>query len=849
VRWVQADVEQSLPARFARIAAAHRTCLALDDSSQTLTYGELDGWSNTVANALLDRLGPGVEPVALLLAQGAASAAATLGVLKAGKAYVPLDPGDPPARVRAVLERVGARLLVHDGETAARAQERGGAVLLLDVEDLEAGDGPPSVDVSPDDVAYVFFTSGTTGRPKGVFDSHRNVLHNVLRYTNALELSAGDRLTLLQAPAFSGAVSSLFCALLNGAQVFPARPAGQSPAMLARWLRAHRLTAYHSVPALFRTICAAGVDFPDVRVVRLEGDRASALDADLHRARFAPHCVLANGLGTTETGLARQLRIRSGDPVEGGVLPVGYPVTDVEVAVVDDAGAELPVGATGEIVVRSAYLALGYWDEPELTARTFLDDPAGGGVRTYRTSDVGRLRADGCLEYLGRRDFQLKVHGHRVDPAEVESALLRLPVVRDAVVTTVEGRRGEGRLVAYVLPETALPPAGDLRAALAGQLPAHLIPSAFVAVPELPLGPNGKLDRRALPDPGEARATGRPPDTEVERLVARVWQEVLGVPVGVDDDFFELGGDSLAAAEILAAIESRTGRRLADSLLLRAPTVAELAAALDAPATPSGSVLVPLRHGAGTPIVLVHGADGDAAHFVSLVARLDVSRTVLAVESSDPAADLRPEALARRHVETLEAAGVAPPYVLVGHCYGAIVALEMARQLQAKGSDVGFLGLVGITPGEFPGLASDAAEARWARAHWLRAEGTFLSRTARHAAHALRLPRGTPLPYLRDRVAAVARKVARRVAGGGTKSFGLAAQEGLASYAPAPYAGEAVLFLSEESAAAYTPDPARDWQRLAAGGVRTLVLPGSDIDLLRSPAVDRLAEQIRAYGS
>ena len=841
--WSIADVEQSLAARFALQVSAHGSCQALEDRSGSLTYDELDRWSNGIAHAVLERLGAGSEPVPLLFHQGAASTAATLGVLKSGKAYVPLDPDDPSARLRRLLERLGARLVLHDSETHARASSLRGRLPLLNVERSASADASRvEIDVTPDDVAYVFFTSGSTGEPKGVFDSHRNVLHNVLRYTNALGIRSADRLTLVQAPAFSGAVSSLFCALLNGAEVFPFRTAGENPTRLAEWLLENRITIYHSVPAIFRAICAGERQFPDVRVVRLEGDRASALDVELHRGHFTPGSELANGLGTTETGLARQLRIPWGATIEGGIVPVGYRVSDVDVVILDESGAERPAGDSGEIGVRSAYLALGYWDQPDLTDRAFLADPSGGDLRTYRTGDIGRLRPDGCLEYLGRRDFQLKVLGTRIDPAEVEDVLLRLPSVREAIATTCEGRRGQGRLVAYLVLAAPLPAAQELRAELASRLPAAMIPSAFVVLDELPLGENGKLDRSALPPPLAGSAAGTPPRDEVEERLVRLWRDVLEVPVGVDDDFYDLGGDSLAAAEVIAALEADTGRSLSGSLLLRAPTIAQLAVALNAPSAATDSTVVTLQGaGLGPPLVLVHGHHGDVGLYASLVRRLGVERPVVGLELRDARADLSIEAVARRHIMAMQDAGNEAPYLLAGFCYGAVVAFEMARQLQAAGEDVGSVVLIGVSPNEFPDLVTDDARRRWERAFWPRAHGSLLARAHRHTIHARSLPRGQKARYLRSRVAAVAGRSADRFRSSNGPRLQHAAQAAFASYVPAPYAGKALLVLSSESAATYTSSPDLDWRGLALAGVTTRVLPGSDEDLLRPPAVDDVA--------
>jgi acyl-coenzyme A synthetase/AMP-(fatty) acid ligase len=397
----------------------------------------------------------------------------------------------------------------------------------------------PSVGVSADSIAYVFFTSGSTGEPKGVFDSHRNVLHNIRRYTNALKIGADDRLTLLQSCPFSGSVSSIFGALLNGATLFPFAFADEGPRRLAELLLRERLTMYHSVPALFRSLLIGGERFPEMRVIRLEGDRASSVDVELYRRHFDPACVLANGLGTTETGLCRQYLLDSVSVVEPGILPVGYPVPDMEVMVVDDDGRAVEVGESGEIAVRSRYLALGYWGRPDLTESAFRRDTDAGPERVYRTGDLGRLQADGCLEYLTRKDFQLKVRGHRVDTADIESALIAHPAVRDAVVTTRPGARGEAEIVGYVVPAGSSPlNAGVLRAGLVDLLPPHLIPARFAQLPALPLDASGKVDRGSLPEPAEVAlersGIGPSPRDALEQTVVEIVEQVLEVgPLGI----------------------------------------------------------------------------------------------------------------------------------------------------------------------------------------------------------------------------------------------------------------------------------------------------------------------------
>jgi len=267
-------------------------------------------------------------------------------------------------------------------------------------------------------------------------------MHNILRYTNSLEIGQDDRLTLLQTPAFSGAVSSMFCALLNGAAVFPLNPRHESSPSLARWLRENQLTMWDSVPSLFRELCSGGGEFPSVRVIRLEGDRAAISGVGLFRRHFSKSCLLVNGLGATETGISRQYFVTHDSTLEGKLLPVGYAVPDMRVTVVD---------GTGEIVVQSRFFAQGYWQRPDLTARAFRD--CGDGLRVYRTGDLGRLRADGCLEHLGRLDSRVKIRGQWVDLAAVEALVQQASGVAECALRLDAGAGGEHRLASWYAAE------------------------------------------------------------------------------------------------------------------------------------------------------------------------------------------------------------------------------------------------------------------------------------------------------------------------------------------------------------------------------------------------------------
>lgn len=816
------DIETTLHERFRHVSREHAGCLAVVDGEARLTYGELDAWSDRVAAAV--QASPGCAPVTIALDQGAACVAAILGILKAGRAYVPLDVSAPRTRLRVAVADVGAELAVTDGG-------HGPALAgLADIVDVDAAPAarPAEVATDPGDPASVFFTSGTTGRPKGVVDTHRNVLHNVLRYTLALDLCPDDRLTLLQAPSFSGTVSSLFGALLNGAAVFPVRPGEAGIGGLARLVRDEELTVYHSVPSIFRSVVSLGGSFPSVRVVRLEGDRAASTDVELWRGAFGPGCVLANGLGATETGLVRQLRLRPGDTVAPGVLPVGYPVEGVDCVIVDRAGRELPPATTGELEVRSRYLAIGYRDRPELTAAAFRD--LGDGVRAYRTGDVGRMEPDGCITVTGRADALLEVAGRRIDPAEIETVLLRQPEVSEAVVTALPGRRGEGRLVAYLVPAPGgIPPVSKLRRRLARELPAALVPGTMVTLERLPTGAAGKVDRFSLPSPPPPSAGLVPPVGELEARLVALWARVLERPVGPLDDFFELGGDSLAAAEIAAAIEELTGVEMPTSALLETPTVRQLAARVCSPAA-AGSPPVVLRRGQGPPLVLLHGLHGDLLHYARIVRALPGERAVWGLEWRESATvDLAVETVAARHLETLLACVPADePLRLAGFCFGGVVAFEMARQARAQGRAVESLALLGISPFDFPGLVSREARAAFGDAD----RPTGLPALARwHAARLRTLPLRRRPAYIGRRALGLARRLTRHE----RDRLAVRMQAAFRAYRPSRYDGAALLVLARDTSA-YADDLGHAWAGLAAA-VDIRVVPGDDYTMLRDDGV------------
>jgi amino acid adenylation domain-containing protein len=578
-------LEQSIGARFEEIARRFPDKLAVRTKKHSWSYAELNSRANSITQEINAHGTSGPVPVLLLCEHDAPAIAAVLGVLKSGHFYCALDPYAPLEQNRTIFHALSPRMLLCDGANLD-ASERLAAgtipILSSDVAALKLGRGALQIQALPAALAYVFFTSGTTGKPKGVMDSHRNVLHNILRYTNNLQITSADRLTLLQTLSFSGSVSSLFCALLNGATVYPFDLRREGPAALADWISGQELTIYHSVPSIFRLIAGDGRRFDKLRIVRLEGDQASLADAALFQKHFHAPCRLVNGLGATECGIIRQFFLDTDSPPPVRSLPIGHAVQDMDVSVLDEEGRAAPCGEIGEIAVKSRYLAVGYWQQPDLTAKAFkpaLDDPE---ARIYRTGDLGRLDESGCLDYLGRKDFQEKVKGGRVNLANIEAEFMLVHGVREAVAAVRPDREGENLIAVYYTElDNQLVNLDEAWTRLRDRLDGFSLPSALIKLDRLPLNINGKVDRHALPNPHKTRllsTPAAPAKNEIEIALVAIWKDILCLDqVGVDDSFLELGGDSLQLMRMFNRTRDVFSHDVSIAEFFAAPTVSGLA--------------------------------------------------------------------------------------------------------------------------------------------------------------------------------------------------------------------------------------------------------------------------------
>jgi amino acid adenylation domain-containing protein len=512
--------------------------------------------------------------------------ASLLSALKAGKTYVPLDPAAPVERLAYILEDSKACAVLTDSINVdlAEALTRK-KVQLINIDDKKSAQSSENVEVSitPDALAYILYTSGSTGLPKGVMQNHRNVMHFIRVYTNNLHISEDDRLTLISSYSFDGAIMDIFGALLNGSTLYPLNIKEETAENILQWLIDQEITLYHSTPTVYRYLLSS-VDiqkkFPKIRLVVLGGEEVFRRDVELYKKHFEPNSIFINGLGPSESTVTLQYFMNGHTELSRTAVPVGYPVEETEILLLNDVGEEAEV--YGEISIRSPHIALGYWQKPELTNKVFLPDPEGGNKRIYRSGDMGRLLPDGSIEFAGRKDFQVKIRGIRIEVGEIEVVLGQHPAAGEVVVIPGEDSHGDRHLVAYlVINENPSPSISEIRSFLKQKLPEYMIPSAFVLLDALPRTPNGKVDHRALPAPDLERSRLETkfvaPRTPVEKVLAKIWGEVLGLErVGVLDNFFELGGHSLLATQVISRARENFEMELPLLRLFETPTISGL---------------------------------------------------------------------------------------------------------------------------------------------------------------------------------------------------------------------------------------------------------------------------------
>ena len=583
------DFDESLVAAFERVVAVFPLRIALD--AWEATYRELNETANYLAHQLIACGIAAGDRVAILMSHDAPLVAAVLGTLKAGSIVVGLDPGDPKSRLKMLVEDAEPSAVVTDAQNRTLADEFSSTscrILKFESETMTRSTENPSIEIRPEQTAFLTYTSGTTGRPKGVMKSHRQLRRAAAIHSEAMQYTETDRIPLF-AMISTGLGSTGLWSLLNGAMLCPFPLQTRGVTGLADWIIDRGLTAYVSTSSMFRTLVKAIDDrlvFAKVRAVTLQSEAVTSNDFRAFQQHFPRESIFVHALSSSETSNIAWSRWTHADNIPEGVLPVGHFSREMDVSLLGDDGQLVARGEVGEIVVKSRYLANGYWRDPRLTAERFSADLDGNGTRMLRTGDRGRINADGLLEFCGRKDDRIKMHGNRVELLEVERSLQRLPGIDSVAVVSVARNNHEPMLIAFVVKKSgASLTTSSLRHAARANLPLHMVPSRIVVLDDLPYNQGNKIDRDALrryflPIGDECKSER--PRTDSEMLVADIWAETFDLShIGRDDDFFSLGGDSLSGAIVAARIHASLGIELNLADIADHPTVAALATTID----------------------------------------------------------------------------------------------------------------------------------------------------------------------------------------------------------------------------------------------------------------------------
>lgn len=853
------DSSHFVPQLIEAWATQTPTHTALLWEGNALSYAALNRRANQLAH-YLQSLGVRSDvPVALCLPRSPELVVAAVAVLKAGGAYLPLDPAYPAERVAWMVANIGATLLLTLPNVTEPLPLSGVTVLELDSLETTLARYPenaPPLSIVAENLAYIIYTSGSTGTPKGTMLTHRGLLNLIYWHQRTFGVTSESHSTLLAGVGFDASVWELFPYLTAGATIhIPDEESRTIPERLQQWLLEEKITiAFLPTPLAERLIPLPWGTKTPLRMLLTGGDRLTLFPpSDLPFA-------LINNYGPTEYTVVTTSITVTPDSGDGNTPSIGYPIDNSRLYLLDRYLTPVPQGVAGELYIGGDGLARGYLHQAALTAERFIPNPFGGvGERLYKTGDLARYRTDGTIEFLGRIDHQIKVRGFRIELGEIETLLTSHPAVEETVVTVHESASGDSRIVAYIVPYSETITGDTLRHFLEPRLPDYMIPTAWVILAELPLTPNGKVDRRALPSPDENSSTEGyvPPRTLIETQLAALWAELLGVrQISVHANFFAVGGHSLLAVQLMARIEQQLGIRLPLALLFREPTIERLAQIVSegTPAEALTSLLVPLQRGnkERSPLFLVHPVGGNAFAYMPLVAQMEATLPIYGLQSrglegeaSSPHTTI--EAMAAEYIRQIRTVQPEGPYHLGGWSMGGVVAYEMAQQLYAEGQSVASLVMIdsrlpnrGAAPSEISLLATFA------------------------------LDMGLPLPpqetisddliegsNSEERLAWIVASAKRAAILPPDISFSqvhrlyeIFRQNVLAlgQYVPRPYAAPVTLLRAEQSLPGdLMQEETGGWETLIPNGLTVQMVPGNHFTMVRLPHVAALAQWLSTH--
>ncbi len=841
------DYPRDRPLHHLFEAQAERTpeATAVVFGNERLTYRELNGRANQLAHHLVSLgVGPDVL-VGILVERSLEMVVGLLGILKAGGAYVPLDPAYPSERIAFMLEDSEVRVLLTQRHLLGTVPDSRARVVVLDTDWHEIALGRtdnPVHTVGSENLAYVIYTSGSTGKPKGVQIPHRAVVNFLVSMSHTPGMTEADRLLSVTTLSFDIAGLEIYLPLIVGASVeIISREVSSDGYQLLAKLASSGATVMQATPVTWRMLIEAGwKGTPNLKMLC----GGEAISRKLATQLLQSGGSLWNMYGPTETTIwSTCSRIAS----EHEPIVIGRPIANTDIFILDERLQPVPIGVAGELHIGGEGLARGYFKRAELTAEKFIASPfaQGSDARLYKTGDLARYRPNGDIECLGRIDHQVKLRGFRIELGDIESALRQHRGINDTVVVAREDTPGDKRLVAYFVPSQGTPATvGELRGFLKEKLPEYMVPSAFVPLEAMPLTPNGKVNRRALPTPEQTSLAPSEnfaaPRDDFESQLVTIWENVLGVrPIGIRHSFFELGGNSLVAVRLMQRIEQAFGKHLSIATLFQAPTVEQLSAILRQNGwSPAWSSLVAIQTGGSKPpFFCVHGVGGNVLRFYGLAQHLGPDQPFYALQAQGLTANYpchtRAEDMAAHYVKEMRSVQPEGPYLLGGYSFGGMIALEMAQQLIAQGEEPSLVVLFDTLCAAGRGIpfSQELTSFSGPLLNILRMSGSekraYLSRVAtaplraiQWGLHVARLPRH--VRKVRNACLRTARDYVLRV-----------------------YPGRVILFRSSSKPSGGSGDPYAGWSKYLPNGFEVCEVESDHDNILLEPQVQLVAEQLR----
>ena len=825
--------------------------VAVIQEKNALSYAELNGRANQLAHYLRKRgVGPDV-PVGVCLESSPDLAVSLLAIMKAGGACVPLDPGYPEERLAYMLQDAQAPVLItREGMLPEGAN---GPAVIVDPESsreeiAKESDRNPERLTTPENLAYIIYTSGSTGKPRGVLLTHRGLVNHNTAVIKLYGLTPKDHVLQFSSVSFDIAVEEMFPTWVSGGTVVCKTDEMPLTAVdFLKWIHERRVSVLDLPTAFWHELVyqlsESRSPLPrELRLVVVGGEKASPAAfqswrklTDHHKHG---HVRWINTYGPTETTVISTAYEPAAEETPA-LLPIGKPIANVQIHILDSSLRPVPIGVRGELHIGGPGVARGYLNRPELTEQKFIPDPFRNepGARLYRTGDMARYLPNGDIEFLGRTDDQIKIRGFRVELGEIETVLSQHPGVHEPVVVAREDGRGEKVLVAYFLAAHQPAPTGTvLRSFLKDKLPEYMLPSAFMVLDAMPMTPNGKVDRRALPAPQPAEltlTTGQfvVSQDELEFQLVKIWESVLGKhPIGVRQNFFDLGGHSLLAVRLMHRLEQIFGKKMPITTLFMAPTIEQLAELLRRDGwSPSWSSLVPIQpEGTKPPFFCIHGAGGTVIIYRDLAQHLGPDQPVYGLQAQGLDGSQQRlnsvEEMAEHYLRDMRTIQPEGPYFLGGLSFGGTVALEIARMLRAEGEEVGLLALFDT----FAGRQESNRE--------------LLTKL-------WRLPFSEKVSYLTHKSKQYAKTFTRKLQHGFLPPALIKVREGIQQagfrHTTAPYEGSVVLFRASKKSLRGAHDPYAGWKELALGGLEIHEIPGDHVGIVLEPQVRILTKHLR----